>query len=80
MFIHDFFREVIRGYMEDPQERDRKFAQHVYAVKAAADRWKENMRQPTKSWGYWKSPGLVAQHEFNAEPALNKLPGRGSKI
>lgn len=38
MFVHEFLRGIIRSNMEDPVERDAKAHDHMYKVKATADK------------------------------------------
>lgn len=38
MFVHEFLRGIIRSNMEDPVERDARAHDHMYKVKATADK------------------------------------------
>lgn len=79
-FIHEFLRETIRSGMEDPQERDRRFHEHIRRLAEAARLRRAEFASPTKPFGFWNSPENNAKYELNLDPGVNKLPGRAKQL
>lgn len=76
MWIHDFVRDLIQDHMEDPKARDRIWHRHIRERFAAAEKFKADMNQPTRPWGFWQSDIANARYFFDSDPAVGKLPGR----
>ncbi|KAG7034709.1 hypothetical protein SDJN02_04439, partial [Cucurbita argyrosperma subsp. argyrosperma] len=52
-FIMEFAENLVLRLMEDPKERDRKFREHVYAVKDRCQKTKEMWSYPIRPYGFW---------------------------
>ncbi|KAL4438013.1 hypothetical protein ABPG77_004234 [Micractinium sp. CCAP 211/92] len=76
MALVSYIRDKIEQAMESPEERDRKWEQHLRGVQAAASNAKANMAHPTKAWGFWRDGKHLGKYEQNSDPAVSKLPGR----
>lgn len=73
-FVIEFAREWIKRSMEDPEERDRKFREHVATVKAAAEKMKAVWGLPVKAMASWNSDKNNAKYLLDLK--LSRLPGR----
>lgn len=52
-FIMEFAENLILKLMEDPKERDKKFREHLYAVKDRCAKTKEMWNYPLRPYGFW---------------------------
>lgn len=77
-FIMEFAENWIRRSMEDPEERDRKFREHVQTMKAKCDRLKETWAQPTKPYGSWNTD--KNNHKFLMDLRLGRVSGRTDPV
>ncbi|GBG71231.1 hypothetical protein CBR_g8533 [Chara braunii] len=73
-FILEFAEALIRQGMEDPEERDKKFREHIYEMKDKCEKTKEQWRQPVKPFGYWNLD--KNNHKFLLDLKLSSLSGR----
>ncbi|XLT89164.1 hypothetical protein HN873_010917, partial [Arachis hypogaea] len=73
-FIMEFAKHLILKMMEDPEQRDRKFREHVYAVKERCAKTKEMWSIPTRPYGFWTFDRHNSQLAWDAQIA--KVPGR----
>ncbi|BBH10413.1 hypothetical protein Prudu_023197 [Prunus dulcis] len=75
-FVMEFAENLILKLMEDPKERDRKFREHVYAVKDQCNKTKE-------MWPYLFvpmafGPSSATIRSFVGMPKLARLPAGGT--
>lgn len=77
-FIMEFAENWIRRSMEDPEERDRKFREHVQTTKAKCEVLKEQWAQPVKQYGSWNSD--KNNHKFLMDLRMGRVPGRTDPI
>ncbi|KAK4771732.1 hypothetical protein SAY86_013507 [Trapa natans] len=73
-FIMEFAENLILRMMEDPKERDRKFREHVYAVKDRCNKTKEMWSYPIRPYGFWTFDRHNAQLFW--DPKISQAPGR----
>ncbi|KAL5567022.1 hypothetical protein UlMin_030186 [Ulmus minor] len=73
-FIMEFAENLILRMMEDPKERDRKFREHVYAVKDQCKKTKEMWSYPIRPYGFWTFERHNAQLRWDAQ--ISQVPGR----
>ncbi|XLS88248.1 hypothetical protein HN51_038414 [Arachis hypogaea] len=73
-FIMEFAKHLILKMMEDPEQRDRKFREHVYAVKERCAKTKEMWSIPMRPYGFWTFDRHNSQLAWDAQIA--KVPGR----
>lgn len=73
-FIMEFAENLILRMMEDPKERDRKFREHVYAVKDRCNKTKEMWSYPLRPYGFWTFERHNAQLRWDAQ--ISQVPGR----
>ncbi|CAM8881357.1 unnamed protein product [Rhodiola kirilowii] len=73
-FIMEFAENLILKMMEDPKERDRKFREHVYAVKDQCKKTKEMWDLPLRPYGFWTFDRHNAQIFRDAQ--ISQVPGR----
>nr|POE64737.1 hypothetical protein CFP56_06349 [Quercus suber] len=52
-FVMEFAENLILKLMEDPKERDKKFREHLYAVKDRCTKTKEMWSYPLRPYGFW---------------------------
>ncbi|CAM6120830.1 unnamed protein product [Calypogeia fissa] len=77
-FVMEFMENWIRRSMEDPEERDRKWREHVYSTKAKCEQVKEAWAQPVKPYGSWNSD--KNNHKFLMDLKLGRVPGRTDPV
>ncbi|KAG6601597.1 hypothetical protein SDJN03_06830, partial [Cucurbita argyrosperma subsp. sororia] len=68
-FIMEFAENLVLRLMEDPKERDRKFREHVYAVKDRCQKTKEMWSYPIRPYGFW----TFERHNLISEGCLVEL-------
>lgn len=73
-FIKEFAENLILRMMEDPKERDRKFREHVYAVKDQCKKTKEMWSYPLRPYGFWTFERHNSQLTWDAQ--ISQVPGR----
>ncbi|KAF4404775.1 hypothetical protein G4B88_006161 [Cannabis sativa] len=73
-FIMEFAENLVLKLMEDPKERDRKFREHVYAVKDRCGKTKEMWSYPLRPYGFWTFERHNAQLRWDAQ--ISQVPGR----
>ncbi|KAF3781598.1 hypothetical protein EJ110_NYTH36541 [Nymphaea thermarum] len=73
-FVMEFAENLIRRMMEDPEERDRKNREHIYAVKARCDKTKEMWALPIRPYGFWTFERHNAQLARDAQ--ISNAAGR----
>jgi len=73
-FLMEFVEHWIRRSMEDPDERDAKFRQHVQATKEKCDKLKATWANPVKPYGSWNTD--KNNHKFLQDLTLSRMPGR----
>ncbi|KAM6544493.1 hypothetical protein CsatB_025229 [Cannabis sativa] len=73
-FIMEFAENLALKLMEDPKERDRKFREHVYAVKDRCGKTKEMWSYPLRPYGFWTFERHNAQLRWDAQ--ISQVPGR----
>ncbi|CAK7336173.1 unnamed protein product [Dovyalis caffra] len=73
-FIMEFAENLVLRLMEDPKERDRKFREHVYAVKDRCQKTKEMWSYPLRPYGFWTFERHNAQLAWDAK--ISQVPGR----
>ncbi|KAI3867529.1 hypothetical protein C5167_006637 [Papaver somniferum] len=73
-FIMEFAENLVLRLMEDPQERDRKFREHVYAVKDQCKKTKEMWSLPIRPYGFWTFERHNSQMAWDAQ--ISQVPGR----
>ncbi|KAH7515490.1 hypothetical protein FEM48_Zijuj10G0032100 [Ziziphus jujuba var. spinosa] len=77
-FIKEFAENLILRLMEDPKERDRKFREHVYAVKDRCNKTKEMWSYPLRPYGFWTFERHNSQLRWDAQ--ISQVPGGGLYI
>jgi hypothetical protein len=73
-FIMEFAENLVLKLMEDPKERDRKFREHVYAVKDRCNKTKEMWSYPLRPYGFWTFERHNSQLKWDAQ--ISQVPGR----
>ncbi|OVA17495.1 hypothetical protein BVC80_1837g320 [Macleaya cordata] len=73
-FIMEFAENLVLRIMEDPKERDRKFREHVYAVKDRCNKTKEMWSLPIRPYGFWTFERHNSQLAWDAQ--ISQVPGR----
>ena len=73
-FIMEFAENLILKLMEDPNERDRKFREHVYKVKDRCGKTKEIWSYPMRPYGFWTFERHNSQLAWDAQ--ISQVPGR----
>ncbi|XP_042982688.1 uncharacterized protein LOC122311957 isoform X2 [Carya illinoinensis] len=73
-FIMEFAENLVLRLMEDPKERDRKFREHVYAVKDRCNKTKEMWSYPLRPYGFWTFDRHNSQLKWDAQ--ISQVPGR----
>ncbi|XP_022956462.1 uncharacterized protein LOC111789870 [Cucurbita pepo subsp. pepo] len=73
-FIMEFAENLVLRLMEDPKERDRKFREHVYAVKDRCQKTKEMWSYPIRPYGFWTFERHNCQLRWDAQ--ISQVPGR----
>lgn len=73
-FIMEFAEDLVLRLMEDPKERDRRFREHVYAVKDRCQKTKEMWSLPLRPYGFWTFDRHNSQLKW--DPQISQVPGR----
>ncbi|XLS43529.1 hypothetical protein HN51_000394 [Arachis hypogaea] len=73
-FIMEFARHLVLKMMEDPEERDKKFREHVYAVKDRCAKTKEMWSLPMRPYGFWTFERHNSQLAWDAQ--ISQVQGR----
>lgn len=73
-FIMEFAENLILRMMENPAERDRKFREHVYAVKDQCNKTKEMWALPIRPYGFWTFERHNSQLAWDAQ--ISQVDGR----
>ncbi|RYR28909.1 hypothetical protein Ahy_B01g053128 [Arachis hypogaea] len=73
-FIMEFARHLVLKMMEDPEERDKKFREHVYAVKDRCAKTKEMWSLPMRPYGFWTFERHNSQLAWDAQ--ISQVEGR----
>ena len=73
-FVMEFAENLILKLMEDPKERDKKFREHVYAVKDRCTKTKEMWSYPLRPYGFW----TFKQHnvQLRRDAQISEVLGR----
>jgi len=79
-FITEYLQHTIKSHMEDPEERRKKWEDHVRKLERNSERKKEEWKQPTKPWGFWNSERANAKFTENSQPAVKALYGRHTQL
>ncbi|GMH35964.1 hypothetical protein BSKO_03832 [Bryopsis sp. KO-2023] len=66
--------------MEDPAERLQKRKDHIKFAERIANERLALWSQPTRTFGYWRSPEANAVYAMHVDPGHNKLPGRAKAV
>ncbi|CAK9325646.1 unnamed protein product [Citrullus colocynthis] len=73
-FVMEFAENLVLRLMEDPKERDRRFREHVYAVKDRCQKTKEMWSYPLRPYGFWTFERHNSQLKWDAQ--ISQAPGR----
>ncbi|KAL0357766.1 UNVERIFIED_CONTAM: hypothetical protein Scaly_1462300 [Sesamum calycinum] len=73
-FIMEFAENLILRLMEDPKERDRKFREHLYALKDKCQKTKEMWSLPLRPYGFWTFERHNAQIFWDSQ--ISQVQGR----
>ncbi|PIA40196.1 hypothetical protein AQUCO_02500120v1 [Aquilegia coerulea] len=73
-FIMEFAENLILRIMENPAERDRKFREHVYAVKDQRKKTKDMWSLPIRPYGFWTFDRHNSQLAWDAQ--ISQVEGR----
>ncbi|EPS63889.1 hypothetical protein M569_10894 [Genlisea aurea] len=73
-FIMEFAENLILRLMEDPNERDRKFREHMYTLMAKCKTTKEMWSLPIRPYGFWNFEHFNAQLTRDAQ--ISQARGR----
>ncbi|XLS64330.1 hypothetical protein HN51_024304 [Arachis hypogaea] len=73
-FIMEFARHLVLKMMEDPEERDKKFREHVYTVKDRCAKTKEMWSLPMRPYGFWTFERHNSQLAWDAQ--ISQVQGR----
>ncbi|KAE9610489.1 hypothetical protein Lal_00029758 [Lupinus albus] len=73
-FIMEFAENLVLKLMEDPNERDRRFREHVYNVKERCGKTKEMWALPMRPYGFWTFERHNSQIVWDAQ--ISQVPGR----
>ncbi|MED6186123.1 hypothetical protein PIB30_063801 [Stylosanthes scabra] len=73
-FIMEFAQHLVLKMMEDLEQRDRKFREHVYAVKDRCAKTKQMWSLPMRPYGFWTFHRHNSQLAWDAQIA--NVPGR----
>ncbi|OIW20754.1 hypothetical protein TanjilG_21819 [Lupinus angustifolius] len=73
-FIMEFAENLVLKLMEDPNERDRRFREHVYKVKERCGKTKEMWALPMRPYGFWTFERHNSQ--IVADAQISQVAGR----
>ncbi|KAE8648679.1 hypothetical protein Csa_008887 [Cucumis sativus] len=73
-FIMEFAEDLVLRLMEDPKERDRRFREHIYAIKDRCQKTKEMWSYPLRPYGFWTFDRHNSQLKW--DPQISQVPGR----
>mmetsp|Transcript_39219 Transcript_39219/g.54456 ORF Transcript_39219/g.54456 Transcript_39219/m.54456 type:complete len:82 (+) Transcript_39219:95-340(+) len=77
-FLMTFARQAVEAGMENNDERNSRFVEHVTVMKDRSEIMKATWSQPQKFYGFWNDEKNNMKHKYMCDTLTDKFPGRKS--